>query len=129
MKRQLTLLLIALSLLLCGCSGKPPLHNTSNAITRIELYEKNQDEYQIIYELSGENVALFMNQLLDLQCTKRLHPVEGWGTLVIYIYYQDGYVDILGSHTNGYIKNGEIVVSGWYYYDEDSLRQLFEDYS
>lgn len=129
MKKLFSILLLCLTVFMCGCSRKPPLHDATSAIAQIELYEKNQDEYQIVCKLSGENVALFMNQLSDLPCTKRLHPVEGWGTLVIYIYYQDGYVDILGSHTNGYIKNGEIVVSGWYYYDEDSLRQLFEDYS
>jgi hypothetical protein len=37
-------------------------------------------------------------------------------------------MDFLGTGANGYLENGEIQISGWYYYLENELDVLFSAY-
>ena len=130
MRRLFISLIFICTMLLCSCQqgDVPPLRQKVDCIVKIELIT-HTEENTVVSTLTNDALITFMNEFLKLDCKKRFQPVEDIGELEIRLYYHNGDVDIFGSHANGYIENGEYTLSGWYYYDQDKMVELFEEFS
>lgn len=128
MKRKAIVILLLLALLLSSCSHQPPFRQPAEDIVQIALIDYSASEDNILCTLVDPEIALFMNDLQELECRKRLQPIGDFSDLEIRIYYLNGDVDILGSMADGYIEQGKLHINGWYYYNEDALRELFNKY-
>lgn len=115
--------------LLCGCVHQTPLHQTADNVVQIELLDRRASpELASTCTLAGEQAQNFMEDLEKLKCIKRSQPTDDTNVLEIRIYYSTGDMDLLGSGVNGYLEDGEIQISGWYYYSEEDLQSLFAAY-
>jgi hypothetical protein len=115
--------------MLCGCSHGTPIHQSADNVTQVELIDRRSEtESAMVCTLTGEQAQQFMKDLNELDCMKRFNPAEERNELEIRIYYASGDMDFLGTGANGYLENGEIQISGWYYYLENELDVLFSAY-
>lgn len=128
MRRALIVFLILILLFLYGCTFQPPFRQSTENIVQIELVDNSIAEDTILCTFTDTEIVQFMEGLQKIECHKRLQPVGDFSALEIRIHYADGSVDIIGSGANGYIEAGELHISGWYYYKEDALRDLFAAY-
>lgn len=130
LKRIVVLAGCALLLLgICtGCTQKIALHQPESEIVQINLVYSPFNEYEVIYTLEGEEIAPFLDALLDTKLHKNLSPHNIGGGLIAQIVYSDGSVELLGSWSVGYCSNGELEHDGWYYVYEKELYELFSDY-
>lgn len=128
MRDKVIILLVLFILLSCSCSHRPPFHQSTEDIIQIELIHNADYENTILATLTGTKIVQFMNELLRLECNKRFQPIGDFGELEIRIYYENDDVYIIGSGADGYIKQGELHINGWYYYEENDLRLLFAAY-
>lgn len=116
--------------LLCGCVRQTPLRQSAENVLQIELIDRrDSSESASICTLTGDQAECFLEDLEKLDSIKRLQPIEDFNELEIRIYYSNGDMDLLGTGTNGYLEDGEIQISGWYYYPEKELEILFDAYS
>lgn len=113
---------VVLAFFLCGCSREIPLHQSVESISKIELVNKHCEPS--LCTLTSEEAALFLEDLLELECHKHLQPIGDIGYLQVHIYYENGDVDFIGCVANGYVQSGQRIVSGWYYYEETALLEL-----
>lgn len=127
MKRFL-IYLILFSVILCGCTYQLPFRQSTDNIVKIQLVDNCANGDAILYTLEGAEIAQFMGNLQKINCCKNMHPIDDYGVLEIRIIYSNGDVDIVGSRANGYVEAGVHYISGWYYYKEESLRNLFSFY-
>ena len=128
MGRKTIVILLLLALLLSSCSHQPHFRQPAEDIVQIALIDYSASEDGILCTLVDAEIALFMNDLQELECRKRLQPIGDFSDLEIRIYYLNGDVDILGSMADGYIEQGKLHINGWYYYNEEALRELFSKY-
>lgn len=126
MKRIVTIT-IAIFVLLCGCSYQMPLSQSGEDIAKIELINE-KEVHPILCTLTGEDAEWFMKELLQLTCNRNLQPLGEIGYLQVHIYYENGEVDFIGCVADGYIKDGEQTINGWYYFKEVDLLDLFSAY-
>lgn len=124
--RRIIITMLFLSLFLCGCQHQFPFSQPSNHIIQIELIDTEDDVHHL---LTGEDISQFINNLTEIQCYKNLQPIEDIGHLQILIYYENGDIDIVGCKSNGTIKDGKRSISGWFYFNETDLEELFISYS
>lgn len=122
-------LICVLVISLCACAANPPFKQPIESIEKIELIEHSATEESVLCTLTDTDVELFMEDLLDMPCYKRSSPVGELGQLEIRIYYIDGNADFIGSEANACIQDGNMVIHGWYYFEEAALRELFAAYS
>lgn len=112
----------------CGAQHKLPLQQPSENIVEIRLVNNSDPDHPTCRSLVGGEVAEFMQDLQMLECHKRWEPVGEFGSYEVHIIYSDESVDILGSKANGYMECGEMVVSGWYYFEKEAFAALFFKY-
>ena len=129
MRNKMMISLVLVILFLCSCSHKPPFHQSAEDLIQIELIHNANSENTILSTLTGTELTQFMNDLLELNCYKRFQPIGDFSELEIRIYYENGDVYIIGSGADGYIKQEELHINGWYYYEEKDLRVLFGAYT
>lgn len=129
MRHKVIVFLILLALILCGCSHQPRLRQPVENIIRIELINNSAHGNVIVCALVDNEIEPFMNDLLKLECQKRLQPIGDFSEQEIRIYYENGDIDIIGSRADGYIEQGKLHINGWYYYKEDALREIFDAYA
>ena len=123
---RLIILLIVISLCLCGCTHKMPLQQPLDNITRIELINEKNEGVQCT--LTREDIPQFMHDLMMLKCRKNLEPQGEIGYLQIHIFYENGDMDIIGRQGNARTENGEYIMDGWYKFSEEDLLKLFSYY-
>ena len=124
----LGLLIYVMVVSLCGCTVEPPFRQPVEAIAKIELIENAASEESVLCTLTDNDANVFMAELLTLPCYKRMPPVGELGQYEIRIYYINGDADFIGSEANAYIQDGDLVVDGWYYFDQEDLCSLFATY-
>ena len=137
MRKKIAIIFVLATLLLSSCTYEPPFRQTLEHIVKIELVSNDYmgEMYEctftstILCTLTEEGATAFASELLEMVCHKKLSPVGYIGIYEVRIYYDDGNIDIIGSEANGYTKQSEMVVQGWYYYAEEDLRELFEKYT
>lgn len=120
MKKVGAIILIIMSIALCGCTPKAYsacLNQPMEEVSRIELHNTQNGEDVILYTIKESEVDNFWSELADLEF-HRYHndPATEYGALAVKIYYANGYVDIIGTEINGYYSpTGESMPVGWYY--------------
>lgn len=124
--RRIIIVMMLLTLFLYGCQHQFPFSQPSNYIIQVELIDTEDDVH---HSLTGEDVSQFIMNLSEMQCHKNFNPIEDIGHLQILIYYENGDIDIVGCKSNGTIKGGERRISGWYYFNENDLAELFISYT
>lgn len=134
MKKAGAIILIIISIALCGCMPKAYsacLNQPMEEVSRIELCNTQNGEAVILYTLKESEVKNFWSELTDLEF-RRYHndPATEYGALAVKIYYANGYVDIIGTEINGYYSpTGRSMPVGWFYLsDENDFVTLFEQY-
>ena len=123
MKKARALILFILTFALCGCMPKSYtacLNQPLEEVSKIELYDTQDDKNILLYTLKESELNDFWSELTALEF-HRYHndPASEYGALAIKIYYFNGYTDIIGTEINGYYSpTGESIPVGWYYLSE-----------
>ncbi len=105
-----------------------PLKQDTENIIKIELLDNTDENNPILYDLEADKMDDFIAELVDIEFKKCTPPLGYYGDLIIYLYYDNGDVDIIGSETTGYIISGKEILQGLYYPDPDDIEELFDKY-
>lgn len=128
MKRAYFFLIVTVVLFLSGCQRRAydlPLHQEIDNIVKIELSDHTAEERVVLCALTESDISAFMDGLLSSQCYQYFNdpPVEN-KYLSVYLYYQNGDVDILGTDICDVISD-TASQAGWYYIDAEDMYNLF----
>ena len=130
-KIYILLIIIALLFLLlfsCQRTYELPLHQQTSQITKIELCDHTSGKRVVLCELNEAEFLPFMEKLEAVSCYRYFNdPSTDNGFLSVYLYYEDGIIDILGT---GMCDTTSIVSTrkGWYYLDGSETWDLFSEY-
>lgn len=128
MKRLCMLMCIVLCIITSGCSRKSysiQLHHDTEKIIKVELSDHSSGTRTVLNTLTKENIATFIDGLLAEKCYRYYSdpPVEN-GYLSVYIYYDNGDIDIIGTDICDVIST-TVTQDGWYYIDANEMWTLF----
>ena len=128
--KKICILLSLLSFLLCGCNQKYelPLHQEASQITKIELSDHTSGKRVVLHELTKTEVLPFMEKLEAVSCYRYFNdPATDNGYLSVYLYYENGDIDILGTGICDTTSDSSSQ-KGWYYLDAGETWELFSNY-
>jgi hypothetical protein len=98
-------------------------------ITKIDFMEDNGQERNKTGSISEERIDEFLDRLSSLSYYRCSPPGTYIGEYSIYIYYENGDVDVFGSEINGYIfSSGEKRTNGRYHVDQDEFMNMYYEY-
>ena len=128
--KKVCILAIILSFLLLGCNRKYelPLHQETDQITKIELSEHTSGKRVVLCTLNSTEVLPFMEKLKAVSCYRYFNdPASDNAYLSVYLYYQNGEIDILGTGICDTTSDSN-TPKGWYHLDAGELWDLFSNY-
>lgn len=120
--------ILLLIIVLCGCSYQPSFQQPRENIMKIDLVHNTDRGQEILHTITEDGIDNFLDDLLELEYYKYNDPLGIPGEWEVWLYYSDGDVDIVGTRTDQYIKNGKWDAIGWHYYEEEDLLRLFDAY-
>lgn len=136
--KKLSVILIILVITLAGCSQKtysPVLHQSYDNIQKIELIDGGYDEHglinTVVYSIYEYEIDDFIEDLMAANCYRHYSP-DTYGYPGIWIYYNNGNIDIISIYGNEYVSaeyEALDKLNCWYYTDEDDICDLFEKYT
>lgn len=107
-----------------------PIHQATENIDKIELVENAYDDEPTVYTLPDNKIENFMKDLNKISTSRRFSPTDYYGESVIYIYYENGDTDIIGSSCFAYVySSGAYDLDGWYSPDREDFEELFDKYT
>ncbi len=127
--KKVCIFAIILSFLLLGCSRnyELPLHQETDQIIKIELSEHTSGKRVVLCTLSSSEMLPFMEKLEAVSCYRYFNDPETDNDLSVYLYYQNGDIDILGTGICDIISDSS-TQKGWYHLDAGELWDLFSNY-
>ena len=118
MKRTSIFLLAIILFLFSGCQPKAydmPLHQDIDNIVKIELSDHTGKERVVMRTLTDGDIQAFTEKLLLVPCYRHFNdPPTNYGYLSVYLYYENGDIDILGTEICTVIPD-TASQKGWYY--------------
>lgn len=145
MKRCLLLVFVTVILLLMTCSClkrgpyPAPIHQSSENVVKIDImdgrkeralyYSETYQDY-VIYSLKPEEFAPFIDGLKTIEFyTPLWEPDRSLGFFVVWIYYADGNIDVIGTIcTRYYDSEMNYLDYGVNNPDDESFYALVEQY-
>lgn len=145
MKRYFVPILISVMLLLTmyGCYQRgpypAPIHQPVENIEKVDIVDgRNEmalypsETYQdyVIYTLKPEEIAPFIEGLKTIEFFQPgFEPARDLGYLGIWIYYEDGSSDLIGTICNKYLDPElNYIIRGMNFPDEESFYALVEQF-
>ena len=111
-------------------AGPIPIHQGTENIVKIELVEDAYDNEPTVYTLPDNEIKDFMKDLNKISAKRYSSPVGDYGESVIYIHYENGDTDIIGSSCFAYLyASGAYDHDGWYHPDSEDFEELFDEYA
>ena len=131
MKRTSIFLLAIILLLFSGCQPKVyevPLHQDIDNIVKIELSDHTGKERVVMRTLTDGDIQAFTEKLLLVPCYRHFNdPPTNYGYLSVYLYYENGDIDILGTDMCDVISD-TASIKGWFYIKLEDMRNLFAEF-
>lgn len=132
--KKTILICLFLLFLTSGCTRKynMPLHQTLEDVQKIELVDTSDNKDTVLHTLVGNEAALFWRELSELHVGQYFNdPATEFGSYAVRIFYNNGYVDVIGMDICLYIDpNGSYDIGDeWYYIaDDDTFVELLSRY-
>lgn len=128
-KMYFLFVVVLLAVIFTGCGSRDiSLHQSADAVDKIELLYSPFHEYEVLYTLTDEEISGCMEKVSQLVLQKHTSPQDVGGSLILRITYSDGSVESLGSWSVSYESGGKLEHDGWYYVSQDDLYDLFSQY-
>ena len=126
-------LCVILLLVVEGCfyEGPYPFRQDVDNIEKVEIYE---NDYQaktrtLIVQLEESDGQRIVSELATMTVkTSGPNHIRDYGTLIIYITYADGEIEMIGLHNIGFVNTEGREGLTHYYFDAKSLYDLIVKY-
>ena len=128
----LAIVVILIYIFVANMSYGPPLHQSHEHISKIELLDTHTHDEVLLYTLEDSEIAEFINKLDSVVFHRYVNdPQTHYGAVAVKITYQDGWYDILGMHINRYCtpEGKNTAADGWYYLsNKEDFITIFSQY-
>ena len=124
-------IIVLLHSFLFGCQQKSydlPLNQEKDQIVKIELSKYTLRNRVVLCTLDSTEILQFMEKLEGVSCHRYFNDPETDNRyLSVYLYYENGDVDILGTGICDTTSKSKIR-KGWYHLDARETWELFSQY-
>lgn len=122
--RKIIVICLTVVIAMCGCTKTygMPVHQSMEEVSKIELLDMSRNGETVVHALDYQQVAPFWAELVQLSVKRYINdPATEYGMYAIKIYYQNGYIDIIGCDICHYVDpHGNCNIGNdWYYIADD----------
>ena len=126
-------LMTMICVLMSGCKSGTnvlSLRQAAVEIQEIELRYSSKDGDTVLYTLAGDEILGFVDGFTQMKVYKHWSPSGSYGYYVVYVYYLNEDVEIIGTDACGYCASSadEVEYDGWHYVEYGELYDLFAQY-